>query len=171
MKNNYEKQLHYAINYWLKLLIMAKLCILFLICSLTTVAAESAYSGPTGSAITSIVAGGTTNMQQDIVKGTVKDAVTGEALIGVTVMIKGTTVGTITDINGQFSLKLPQKESLVSVSFIGYTTQELMMQQASTVTVSMQLEITQIQEVVVVGYGTQKKESVVGAISQTNAFW
>jgi TonB-linked SusC/RagA family outer membrane protein len=163
-----EEQLFFARNSRLRLLILAELCILFLICSMTTVTAGSAHYDPAGSASASGVTTGNDGMQQDVVKGTVKDAATGEALIGVTVMVKGTTVGTITDINGQFTLRLPQKESLVSVSFIGYTTQELIMTQGSTISVSMQLEVTQMQEVVVVGYGTQKKESVVGAITQVN---
>lgn len=135
---------------------------------MTTVTAGSAYSDVAGTASLSLAADESGALQQDVVKGTVKDAVTGEALIGVTVMVKGTTVGTISDISGQFSLKLPQREALVMVSFIGYKTQEMMMAQGTNVTIAMQLEITQMQEVVVVGYGTQKKESVVGAITQVS---
>jgi len=106
--------------------------------------------------------------QQDLVTGVVRDASTGEALIGVTVMIKGTTLGTLTDINGQFSIKLNEKEATLLISFIGYGSQEITVAQGAKLTVSMQLEVTEISEVVVVGYGTQKKESVVGAITQVN---
>ena len=163
-----QKQMFFARNSRLRLLIMAKLCILFLICSMTTVMAGTGNSGPAGSTYLSAASDGTSTMQQDVVKGTVTDAETGEPLIGVTVVVKGTTLGTLTDINGQFSLRLPQREALVSISFIGYTTQEIMMTQGATIKVALELEITQMQEVVVVGYGVQKKESVVGAITQVN---
>jgi TonB-linked SusC/RagA family outer membrane protein len=153
MKKINEKQWLFAINYRPRLLILTKLCILFLICSMVTAAAAPANSS---------------NLQQDAVRGTVKDATTGEALIGVTVMVKGTTVGTLTDLNGAFTLRIPERQATLSISFIGYATQELAVTQGSTINVSMQLEVTQIQEVVVVGYGVQKKESVVGAITQVN---
>jgi TonB-linked SusC/RagA family outer membrane protein len=168
MKKINEKQLFFTRIVRPRLVIMVKLCILFLICSMTTVTAVSAYSDPAGSVLTS---GGTdenSTLQQDVVKGTIKDAVTGEALTGVTVMVKGTTIGTLTDINGQFSLRMPEKQASLVFSFIGYKSQELIATQGSTISVALALEVTQIQEVVVVGYGTQKKESVVGAITQVN---
>jgi TonB-linked SusC/RagA family outer membrane protein len=107
-------------------------------------------------------------LQQDVVRGTIRDAQTGEALIGVTVMVKGTTLGTLTDLNGGFSLRIPDRQATLVTSFIGYSTQEIAVTQGSSINVSMQLEVTQIQEVVVVGYGVQKKESVVGAITQVD---
>jgi TonB-linked SusC/RagA family outer membrane protein len=110
-----------------------------------------------------------TVLQQDQVTGTVKDAATGEALIGVTVMVKGTTIGVLTDVNGKYSVKMPGREGILTFSFIGYTTQEVTIAQGAKLDISMQLEVTQISEVVVVGYGTQKKESVVGAITQVNS--
>jgi TonB-linked SusC/RagA family outer membrane protein len=106
---------------------------------------------------------------QQPVTGTVNDANTGEALAGVTVMIRGTTLGTLTDASGQFTLRIPDKQGVLTFSFIGYTTQDVTVTQGSRITVAMQLEITEISEVVVVGYGTQKKESVVGAITQVKS--
>lgn len=134
---------------------MTKLCILFLICSMTSVSAASANAADLSS------------LQQNTVKGTVKDAGTGEALIGVTVMVKGTTTGALTDINGKFSVPVTGQATLV-FSFIGYSSQEVAAAPGADLNIGLVTELTQISEVVVVGYGTQKKESVVGAITQVN---
>lgn len=107
--------------------------------------------------------------QQNAVKGTVKDAATGEALIGVTVVVKGTTTGQLTDINGKFTIPVSAGQARLIFSFIGYTTQEVDATPGTDLNISMALAMTQISEVVVVGYGVQKKESVVGAITQVNS--
>jgi len=110
------------------------------------------------------------NMQQLTLTGKVTDAATGEALVGVTVLVKGTNVGALTDINGNFTINVTSREpATLQISFIGYTTQEVIATPGTPVAVALALEVTQIQEVVVVGYGTQKKESVVGAITQVNS--
>jgi hypothetical protein len=80
MKNNNEKQLHFVSNHWLKLLIMTKLCILLLICSMTTVSAGKAFSEKIGSADLKTVITDLDAFQQNTVKGTIKDAVTESAL-------------------------------------------------------------------------------------------
>jgi TonB-linked SusC/RagA family outer membrane protein len=108
-------------------------------------------------------------MQQATVTGTVTDAATGEALIGVSVVVKGTTVGALTDINGKFSIPVTNIQVNLLVSFIGYASQDVVVTAGTPVTIALALELTQIQEVVVIGYGTQKKESVVGAITQVNS--
>lgn len=109
-------------------------------------------------------------LQQLNVTGKVTDAATGEALIGVTVLVKGTTTGALTDINGSFSIPVSARTAVtLSISFIGYTTQEMQATPGTPVSVALALELTAIQEVVVVGYGIQKKESVVGAITQVNS--
>lgn len=102
---------------------------------------------------------------------TVTGVVTGEdkeTIPGVTVLVKGTTIGAITDLNGKFSVTIPGKEAVLAFSFIGYTTQEIKVQKGSVLNVKLAAETKAISEVVIVGYGTQKKESVVGAISQIN---
>ena len=152
MKKIYEKRLYFAYGQWLKPLIATKLCILMLICSLTTALAGSELS----------------TFQQNNITGTVKDAATGEPLIGVTVILKGTTVGALTDANGKFSIPVTEKQAILQFSFIGYTTQEQTAALGTDLSISMATEVTAISEVVVVGYGTQKKESVVGAITQIN---
>ena len=111
-----------------------------------------------------------TTPQQLNLTGKITDAATGESLIGVTVLVKGTTIGALTDINGNFSIPVSNRQAVtLQISFIGYSTQEVMATPGTPVTAALALEVTQIQEVVVVGYGTQKKESVVGAITQVNS--
>jgi len=106
--------------------------------------------------------------QQQTVTGTVTDAATGEALIGVSVAVRGTTTGALTDINGRFTIPVSERQVTLVVSFIGYTTQEVEATAGVPLSIALGLELTQIQEVVVVGYGVQKKESVVGAITQVD---
>jgi TonB-linked SusC/RagA family outer membrane protein len=154
MKKINKKQLHIVNNLWIKPLFMTSLCILFLICFMTSASASPVYAD---------------DFQQNIVRGTVKDANTGEALIGVTVVVKGTTTGQLTDINGKFSIEIPARTSTLAFSSIGYTAQEMPVTAGSDLNISLEVEVTQISEVIIVGYGQQKKESVVGAISQTNA--
>lgn len=105
--------------------------------------------------------------QQILIKGVVTDH-EGNPLPGVTIVLKGTTIGTLSDVSGKFFLSVPGRDALLSFSYIGFTTQELPATSGTDMNVIMSMEITQISEVVVVGYGVQKKESVVGAITQVN---
>ena len=102
--------------------------------------------------------------QQVAVRGQVLDAGTKEPMIGVSVLEKGTTNGTITDFDGNYSLNVASGKTLV-FSYIGYVTQEIVVS-GETVNVSMKEDSKTLSEVVVVGYGVQKKSSVTGAISQ-----
>ena len=95
--------------------------------------------------------------------GTVTDS-NGEPLPGVTVMVQGTTNGTITDLDGKYQLNASEDAKLV-FSFIGYET--VTMPASNNLKVTLQEETSEIEEVVIVGYGQQKKASVVGAITQT----
>lgn len=157
MKNIYEKKLHFSVKHWIIPLIMSKMLMLFLLLCITCFS--------TGFIAAAIPAG----QQQGSVSGTVKDAASGEALIGVSVVVKGTVSGTLTDINGKFTIPVSTPQATLLFSFIGYTTQEISATAGTPLNISMALEMTQISEVVVVGYGVQKKESVVGAITQVNS--
>ena len=102
-----------------------------------------------------------------IVKGTVVDA-TGESVIGASVVLKSDkTQGTITDLDGNFSLRLPSRESTLVISYVGMITQEVKAVVGQTLHVVLEEDNAQLEEVIVVGYGQQKKASVVGAITQT----
>ncbi len=100
---------------------------------------------------------------QRMVTGMIKDAKTGEALIGASILVKGTTTGTITDIDGSYSLKAPVGSTLV-VSYTGYPEKEMLVGESGNMDFSME-EGALLDEVVVVGYGTQKKRDVTGSIA------
>lgn len=104
-----------------------------------------------------------TQQNGQTVRGRVVDA-TGEPIIGANVKVKGTTNGTITDIDGNFTLN-DAKGTLV-VSFIGYKTQEITIGNKTTIDVTLKEDSELLEEVVVVGYGTQRKASLTSAISQ-----
>lgn len=100
-----------------------------------------------------------------ICQGTVVDE-SGEPIIGASVVLKGTTQGSITDIDGHFELNQAKKGSTIVVSFIGYTTQEVIYT-GEAIAITLLEESKQMDDVVVVAYGTQKKSSVTGAIVST----
>ena len=100
------------------------------------------------------------------VKGTVADG-SGEPLIGASVVVKGnTSLGTVTDFDGNFTLKVPSESSVLVISYVGMTSREIRVGKERTFNVTLQ-DDTQLEEIIVVGYGQQKKASVVGAITQT----
>ena len=100
------------------------------------------------------------------VTGTVTDGV-GDALIGASVVVKGnTSTGTVTDFDGNFQLKVPSESTVLVISYVGMTTKEVKIGKHRKFDVTL-YDDTQLEEVVVVGYGQQKKASVVGAITQT----
>lgn len=88
----------------------------------------------------------------------------GESIPGVTIAIKGTSAGTITDENGDFSISVPDSNAVIVVSYIGFVTQEVKVGSQTVVNVKLPSD-NKLDEVVVVGYGTQKKTDVTGAIS------
>lgn len=107
--------------------------------------------------------------QRISITGKVTDAATGEELIGVNVSRKGSSVGTITDIDGKYTLEAVNLQTDVLVfSYVGYEKMELPAQGRRTIDVQLSEETKILSELVVVGYGAQKKESVVGSISTIN---
>jgi TonB-linked SusC/RagA family outer membrane protein len=110
----------------------------------------------------------TTAEQKKEISGTVKDT-KGLPLPGVTVVVKGSTIGTITDIDGKFKLTVPSDTKVLVFSFIGMKTQEFLITGKTIFLVVMAEEVVAVEDVVVVGYGIQKKASVVGAITTTSS--
>ncbi|KAF5056218.1 TonB-dependent Receptor Plug Domain protein [anaerobic digester metagenome] len=100
--------------------------------------------------------------QNSTLKGTVKD-ITGTPLIGVNVIQKGTTNGTVTDVDGNFSINVPANATIV-FTYIGFSAQEVVWDGASAMNVVMHEDAELLDEVVVVGYGTQKKVNLTGAV-------
>lgn len=105
---------------------------------------------------------------QNQVTGHVADA-TGEPIIGANVTVKGTTVGTITDIDGNFTLEVGSTDGTLVVSFIGYKSAEVAIKGKSPINVILQEDTETLDEVVVVGYGTQNRKSLTGAISDVKS--
>ncbi|WP_347157752.1 SusC/RagA family TonB-linked outer membrane protein [Pontibacter chitinilyticus] len=103
-------------------------------------------------------------VQTTEVKGRVTDN-NGEGVPGATVVVKGTTLGTATDVNGNFTLNVPNGTGTLVVSFIGFKTQEVPINNRSTINVSLSTDAQALQEVVVTGYATQQKKDLTGSVA------
>lgn len=106
--------------------------------------------------------------QARTVKGQIVDE-HGEPLIGVTVQVKGTSTGTVTDLDGNFQLNVPSASSVLEISYIGYKTKQLTVGSNSTFNVKMELDASDLDEVVVIGYGTVKKRDLTGSVSSVKS--
>ena len=102
--------------------------------------------------------------QQFAVSGKVTDSETGEVMPGVNILIKGTTFGTMSDVVGNYSLPVSDRNAVLVFSFIGYVSQEIPLAGRSTLNVTLVSETKGLEEVVVVGYGTQKKVNLTGSV-------
>lgn len=106
-----------------------------------------------------------THAQQFDVKGTIVDKKSNEPIIGASVLIKGTANGTITDIDGKFILKDAKKGNTLVVSYVGYLTQDILLNgNQGTLSIEMEENTELLEEVVVIGYGTQKKQDITGSV-------
>ena len=106
---------------------------------------------------------------QHVVKGRITDAKTGEPLVGVNVVLKGSSEsGTISDLNGNYSLSVPESSSLI-FSYIGYVTQEISVKGKSVLDISLSEDMEALEEVVVIGYGTMKKSDLTGSLSSVKS--
>ncbi|TRX59966.1 TonB-dependent receptor [Fulvivirga sp. M361] len=101
---------------------------------------------------------------QLVVSGVVKDADDNSGLPGVNVLVEGSKIGTITDTNGSYSLQVPSESSVLRFSFIGYRTIAVSVNSQSVINVVLEADVTQLEEIVVTGYGVQKKKEVTGAV-------
>ncbi len=101
------------------------------------------------------------------ITGVITDASTGEPLPGVNIVIEGTYTGTVSDLSGLFTIVVPDEKAVLSFSFVGYTKKSVTVGKQRQLSVMLEASTTQLEEVVFVGYGVQKKESIVGAISKT----
>ena len=103
------------------------------------------------------------------ITGIVTDASNGEALIGATVSIKGTTSGVVTDVNGKFSIDVPTSEAILVISFIGYKPLQIPAAGEKMLDIKLTPEMSELQEFVVVGYGTVKKRDLTGSVSSVKS--
>lgn len=106
--------------------------------------------------------------QQRQVSGTITDETTGESIIGANVIIKGSTTGVITDLDGRFTIQASGNDILL-ISYIGYIPKEVAVHNQTSLAITLSEDVKALEEVVVVGYGVQKKSVVTAAISRVDA--
>lgn len=103
------------------------------------------------------------------VSGVVTDATDGEPLIGVNIIVKGTTIGTSTSLDGTYALNVPSSQDTLVVSFVGYMQQEIAVNGRSNIDIALTSDVAQLEDVVVVGYGTQERKQITGSISSVDS--
>ncbi|MDN5204370.1 TonB-dependent receptor [Fulvivirgaceae bacterium BMA10] len=108
-------------------------------------------------------------VEEKIISGNVKDAETSQPLPGATVLIKGTDIGTTTDVEGQFSFSVPDNANQLVVSFVGYITEEIAIGDRADFDIKLLPDAKSLDEIVVIGYGSDSKEKVNGAMSEVKA--
>jgi TonB-dependent SusC/RagA subfamily outer membrane receptor len=102
-------------------------------------------------------------LQQQIVTGTVTDE-TGEPMPGVNVVVKGTNTGVVTDLSGRYTITVPNRDAVLVFSFMGYDSSEVIVGDQTNINLTFKEKNTMLEEVVVVGYGVQKKVNLSGAV-------
>lgn len=105
--------------------------------------------------------------QSITINGIVKDS-TGEGIIGANVLQKGTTNGTVTDLDGNFTLTVPDKNAVLVFSFLGYVSQEVIVGNQTTLNIILKEDTQNLDEVIVIGYGTAKKSDLTGAVTRAD---
>ena len=144
-------------NSYKKLLLHCIFAAVLLICSIMNLSATSGYSPDAE------------ELQQLKVTGKVTDSQTGQAAPGVNIIIKGTTSGATTDAGGMYSIEVTDMNAVLIFSFIGYSSKEVPISGSSVIDVLLDPSLQNLDEVVVIGYGTQKKTSLTSAVSTLKA--
>lgn len=108
------------------------------------------------------------NAQSTTVSGKVTDSSDGESIPGVSIQIKGTQSGTVTDMDGSYTLANLKESDVLIFSFVGYKSKEVLVGTKSTIDVSLEADVQTLDEIVIVGYGVQKKTDVTGAVASVN---
>ena len=116
--------------------------------------------------LTAVILFGATKADAQTVRGTVVDDETGETLIGVNIMLHGTNIGTTTDINGEYSLTVPDREGTLVFRYVGFVTQRVQIDGREEINVALDPDIIYGDELIMVGYGLQQRSLVTGAISR-----
>lgn len=106
--------------------------------------------------------------QTKTITGRVTSAEEPDGVPGASVVVKGTTQGTITDLDGRYSISVPESANTLVFSFVGYLTKEVAISGRTTVDVTMDPDVKVLNEVVVVGYGTQERREITGSVTSIN---
>ena len=137
-----------------KIIMELKIAIFIIIISISSVSAIPAYSQLAKS-----------DPQQTVVTGKVIDKLTGEAMPGVNILVKGTTTVAITDNTGKYSISVSDRNAVLVFSFIGYLSTEIPSEGKSVVDVSLASDVQNLEEVVIVGYSTRKKSELSSSVT------
>jgi TonB-linked SusC/RagA family outer membrane protein len=132
-----------------KLFLTLKIASMILICSIMQVSGSIYFQ----------------NTQQNMVSGKITDKNTGELLVGVNIVVEGTTIGAISDVSGKYTIQVPNENAVLVFSFIGYVSEKVPVNGQSIIDVNLVSSVRALEEVVVVGYGTQRKKDITGAVS------
>ena len=144
-------------NFFQKLLLTLNSVSLILICSILNLSATASSSNLTD------------ELQQLKVSGKVTDSQTGLAMPGVNILVKGTTMGVMSSADGNYTITVPERNAVLVFSFIGYRTEEISSAGKSIIDISLGPDVQGLDEVVVVGYGVQKRTSLTSAVSSIKA--
>jgi TonB-linked SusC/RagA family outer membrane protein len=106
-----------------------------------------------------------TEITQRPISGTITSSDDQSAMPGVNVVVKGTTIGTVTDANGNYTIDIPDDNAILVFSFIGYQTQEVTVGTQSVLNIALTADVTSLDEIVVIGYGSQKKSDLTGSVA------
>src|SRR3972149_1347416 len=101
---------------------------------------------------------------QKKVSGTVTDAGSGMPLPGVNILVTGTSVGTVSDIDGNYTMSIPEGLNSLQFSYVGYITEEIEVNEQTTINVALREDLAELEEVVVIGYGTMKRSDLTGSV-------
>ncbi|NWJ52850.1 MAG: TonB-dependent receptor [Bacteroidetes bacterium] len=107
--------------------------------------------------------------QKNKISGTITDSNNGETLIGVNVLVEGTKIGVVTDVTGKYSINAPKLNSVLIVSYMGYKSQKILYTGQQTLDIKLVAGVEVLNEVVVVGYGKQKRRDLTGSVSNVKA--
>ena len=108
-------------------------------------------------------------MAQNVdINGTITEVSTGMTIIGATIVQKGTTNGTVSDINGKYKITVPKGVAIV-ISFVGYQTKEITAKESGEMNIALAEEVSNLNELIVIGYSTQKKSDKTGAVSMVKS--
>jgi iron complex outermembrane receptor protein len=107
--------------------------------------------------------------QGRVVTGTVTEADTGDPIPGANVVVKGTSSGSVTDIDGKYSVNIPDDGAVLAFSFVGFVTEEIEVGNQSVINIALVSDVTALSEIVVTGYGTQEKKEITSAVASVKS--
>ncbi|HUX58576.1 MAG TPA: TonB-dependent receptor [Bacteroidales bacterium] len=164
MKQNHVQQVH-SLKYLKKLFLRFKITIIIIMIGALNLLAVSSIN-PEMDGLNYVPSG--VELQQLNISGTVTDASTREAMPGVNIVVKGSSTGTLTDISGKYTITIPDQNGVLVFTFIGYDPFEATYSGSATINVALTPTTQALDEVIVIGYGTQKKSDLTGSVVRVN---